>query len=350
MSMLGSLDQDQGFVKAGFLGNAGSGKTYTSALLAIGTRKHFKLNGPIAMFDTEGGSAYIKDMVKRETGLQLLGKRSRALSDLMTMGQECLSAKVSVLIVDSMSHLWSEVCAAFLKQVNEARDKENRGPLAKLEFQHWATIKAKFATWTDFYLNSPLHIVVAGRLGYDYAFEEDDNGKKELIKTGVKMKTEGEFGYEPSLLVQMESIQDKSIGKLTGTITRRATILKDRFNEIDGKQFENPTFETFLPHVGRLSASGHTVVDTEVKTPMKVDGAGDAEWQRERRNRAILCEEIQGEMVKRWPGQTAEEKKAKLEAIERLFGTRSWTKVESTDSEKLRVGLEALKAEGAVTV
>ena len=41
-------------------------------------------------------------------------------------------------------------------------------------------------------------------LGYEYDYFEDEAGKKQLEKTDIKMKAEGEMGYEPSLLVLME--------------------------------------------------------------------------------------------------------------------------------------------------
>src|SRR6185503_10075486 len=98
---------------------------------------------------------------------------------------------------------------------------------------------------TDFYLNSKLHIIICGRAGFDYDYEEnEETQRKELIKTGIKMKTEGEFGFEPSLLVEMEAVQNLAQGGGRGkknaapkagvSVTRRAVVLKDRFSVIDG--------------------------------------------------------------------------------------------------------------------
>ena len=55
------------------------------------------------------------------------------------------------------------------------------------------------------YLNSPLHIVLCGRAGFDWDFNEtegdDGSIKKELVKTGVKMRVESQFGFEPAQLL-----------------------------------------------------------------------------------------------------------------------------------------------------
>src|SRR5262245_11780671 len=191
-SLLTTLGQGQGYLKAGFLGFQKSGKTYTAAKLAIGTRNFFALEGPIAMFDTEGGSEYIAPMIRKETGKELLGIRSRSFDDLMRVSDECAAAGVSVLLVDSVTHVWRELCDAFLKQINErlASYKPPRARRRRLEFQDWAEVKGVWSRWTDYYLNSALHIIICGRAGYEYDFEENEDGKKELIKTGIKMRSE----------------------------------------------------------------------------------------------------------------------------------------------------------------
>ena len=164
MGILSELQDDQGYLKAGFLGFTASGKTYTATLLAIATRNYFKLDGPIAMFDTEGGSQYLKGWVQEITGKPLLGVRARSFDKLLEFGRECEGAGVSVAIVDSIAHPWEELKESFLADINAARAKKQWDPRG-LEFQDWAKIKPTWGKWTDFYLNSRLHIIVCGRAG-----------------------------------------------------------------------------------------------------------------------------------------------------------------------------------------
>jgi hypothetical protein len=349
MSLLTTLGTGQGFLKAGFLGFQKSGKTYTAVELALGVREFFKLPGPIAMFDTEGGSEYVAPRIERATGTALIGCRSRSFDDMVRFGEECVHAGVAVAIVDSVTHTWRELCDAYLKQVNErrARHAKERGwtfkPQRSLEFQDWGTVKGLWNDrWTQFYLNAPLHIVIAGRAGYEYDFEETNDGKRELVKTGVKMRTEAEFGFEPSLLVEMERTQTPT-GTGGFTIHRTATVIGDRFGVLDGKTRVDPTFKFFLPHIKLLTPGAHAPVDTAVKTDAGVDEDGGDAWARERKTRTILAEEIQGELVNAYPGQTAAEKKAKADLLAAFFGTRSWTAVEGMDSGRLRHGLRALR-------
>lgn len=347
MGLLQTMGAGQGFLKAGFLGFPKSGKTWTSALLAIGTREKLGLSGPIAMFDTEGGSEYIaKTLIKPRTGTDLIGIRSRALDDLITVAREAEAEGVSVLMVDSVTHVWRELCDAYLKQVNAARERSKRPPQRRLEFQDWNPIKAKWAVWTDLYLNSKLHIVICGRAGYEYDFEEREDGSgKDLIKTGVKMKTEGEFGFEPSLLIEMERVQRYNGDRLGKGFSHRAHIIGDRFNAIDGQHADDPDFSFFEPHVACLTPGAHAPIDTEAKSDFGIDAEGNTDLHRERQLRVILCEKIQAAITEKWPGQKAEDKQRKVAVLKEAFGTSSWTEVETRVSlAGLKTGLNTIEA------
>jgi hypothetical protein len=218
----------------------------------------------------------------------------------------------------------------------------------RLEFQDWAAIKERWSQWTDFYLDSKLHIIICGRAGYDWDFEEveDSSGNvhKELRKTGVKMKVESEFGFEPSLLVEMERVQVPSDEhKDHFAITHRATVLGDRFDAMDGATADNPDGSFFLPHLSLLVPGASNVVDTSLKTDMGVDETGDAQFQRDRKTKTKLLEEIQGEITLAYPGTTVVEKKIKVELVEACFHTKSWTAIEGMGIGQLTVGLESVR-------
>lgn len=348
------LGTEVGHLKAGFLGFQGSGKTFTATELAIGTKKHFKLPGPIGFLDTEASAQYIAPKVLKATGQKPIGGQSRSLSDAVDFMRICIKDGISVAIIDSVTHLWREVCKSYVTQRNDARTRLNKPTDNRIEFQEWGTIKDKWATFSDLFLNGPLHVIICGRAGYEYDYQErdDDSGKKDLIKTGIRMKTEGEFGFEPSLVVQMERIDTGDRGKPTGQYVRRATVIKDRFGVIDGMECDNPTFDFFAPYVRLLTPGAHVAVDTERQTDMGVDESGTAEWQREKRHRVIAFENFSGILTKEWPGQGAQEKLARQEVVFKVLGTRSISEVESTNSGKLKeailalpVAIEAYKAE-----
>jgi hypothetical protein len=336
MGLLQRLGTGTGYIKAATLGQAGSGKTFTSAKIAIGAHKYFGCSKPIAMVDSEGGSEYIAEEIRKGTGKDLIGVRTIAFDDLMSTVIECQREGIEILLVDSISAFWNELQAAHLAGVNRARARRNLAPRYSLEFSDWSPIKKKWAEWTHAYLNSRLHIIVTGRLGFTYEHEtNEETRKKDLIKTGTKMKAEGEFAYEPSLLFEMERCTNKE-----GETSYVATILKDRFDTINGQEFVNPTFETFLPHFSRLKPGAHAPIDTAVKSEALVDEQGRDVSQRQR---TVLLEEIQSEMLLRWPGQTVKDKTAKVEALAAVFDSKSWTAIEGYSPDRLRACLKALK-------
>lgn len=326
------------YLKAGFLGFAGAGKTFTSLILAIGTRKTFGLTGPIAIFDTERGSDDIADYVLKETGQKLLVAKKRSLTDLMAVARECESAGVSVLIVDSITHVWREVMESYQKA------KRQRGRSDRLEFQDWGRIKGEWQQWPDWFLNSPMHVIVCGRAGYEYDTQENDDGKKEMVKSGIKMKAEGEFGFEPGLVVEMQrDFATDRKGRLTEerNVINRAVVLKDRKRVLDGRACEDPAFEFFRPHVELLKGGTHVPVDTQGRTEFHLDPTGRDKWDREKAARKSTADEIAGFLQMIWPGQSADEKKARASAMHEFWNAAGWTKLaEETPSEQLKTGLE----------
>jgi hypothetical protein len=209
---------------------------------------------------------------------------------------------------------------------------------------HWSAIKGKglWQDWTDFFLNSKLHLIICGRAGYEWDMEKDESGRNQLVKSGVKMRVESEFGFEPSLLIEMERQQvEGSDGGFT--IKHLARVLGDRFNVLDGKEGNNPDFTFFKPHCELLKPGKMVPVDTAIKTETGADVEGNVPWDREKQQRTILCEEIQGLIVSKYPGQSADDKKAKAQVMQDFFGTRSWTKIESMDSLALRNGLDSMR-------
>lgn len=349
--MLDELGTGQGYLKAGLLGFQKSGKSWTAVALAIGTWKFFGSKGRIVFFDTEGGSEYVSGLISRQTAKPLLGKKARAFKDLLSVTKDL--HEDDVFLVDSITHPWRELCDAHLARINEFRSKKDLKPRTKLEFQDWGPIKAEWSKWTDFYLNSKVHIIIAGRAGDIYSMERDEEtNKNELIKTGIKMKTESEFGFEPSLLVEMERVQTVN-GKRE--IIHRATVIGDRFNAIDGKQIDfkgggseakavGKVFDFFKPHLDLLKPGASSPINTEIKSDTGVGEDGDVEFHKMIRERDILLEEIKAELIKAgMDGRSEEDKKNRVLLLEKVFGTPSWTKIERMQVKVLRTCLKVMK-------
>lgn len=329
MSLFKPATNDQAYLKMGVMGFTGSGKTYTASLIARGLHKILRErkvpggDSPVFFADTETGSDWVRDDFAKD-GIPLEVSKTRAQKDLVPMIREVEKCK-GIVIIDSITHFWQELCDSYAK-------KKNR---TKLEFQDWAYLKQKWREFTDEFVNSETHIIMCGRAGYEYDFFVNEAGKKELEKTGVKMKAEGETGYEPSILVRMDRRQEMNPDK-TMTVWRTAEILKDRSRELDGKVISNPTFKDFLPHINHLNLGGvHVGIDTSRSTEDQIKPDGASDWQREKRQKDIILDEIKEVITKHFPGQSTAEKKDKADLLEKYCGSRSWARVETFDLRTL---------------
>lgn len=338
MSLFKEAESTQAFVKAGVMGFAGSGKTFTTMQMVFGLKERTGSTAPICFFDTESGSDFFKG-VCAERGIKLMQLKSRAYVDAVAAYQDALNLGADVLIFDSVTHIWRELCDAYGKQKNRQR----------LQFQDWQFLKGPdgWQKFTDLFLNAPIHTFICGRAGYEYEYQKDDDGKKELVKTGTKMKVETEFGYEPSLLIEMEreKLSDAKNPDAKGWL-HKAIILKDRTNTINGEAFEftakqvhdNPrcVFEAVEPHFAKLNIGGTQLgIDTTRSSAdlFMPDGEPKAEWARKQKQ--ILLEEIKGTIEAEWPGMEKDAKAKRVDVFAKIAAfagcktTRSWTAFES---------------------
>lgn len=334
----------QAYLKAGVLGFPGSGKTYTSYLIAKGLI--YLLGGkkpdvPLLFIDTETGSDFLVSEAKKD-GINLYVSKTRAFADLLTAVDEAEKMN-AVLIIDSITHFWAEVQDAYKKEKKRSR----------LYFQDWGPIKDTWRMFTDRYINSKAHIIMCGRAGYEYEYGTDAEGNKQLEKVGTKMKAETDMGYEPSLLVEMvrepqnpETVAGSSAGKrkVEGRLwNHTAYVLKDRTRTIEGSRFDNPSFKEFAPAIEFLNLGGnHLGVDTTRDSRSMFSNDVEKNIQKRITSVNIALEEIQGMIVSAIPGTSAAEKKLKMDWLFECFGTRSWTAVENMKLEAMIEGMKKL--------
>ncbi len=313
------------YLKMGIFGDTGSGKTWTAHLVALGLHKYIKTKRPVAFFDTETGSSFIKPSFDK-AGIELFTFQGNSLVDLTAIIKEAEQA-CSILIIDSITHVWEEYTDSYLK-----RSKQKF-----IELWDWKPIKAKWREeLTGPFVNSKLHIIMCGRESGIYQEVEVEKGgkvKTQSVRVGDKMKAESEVGYEPSLLCQMEKVYIKE----GGNYVRRCNVIKERFNVIDSQQFDNPTFNDFLPHIQLLNIGGeHEGVDTS-RTSVDLFDEPNNTWDERRRKVEIVLEKIKAKLIEAdLDGTSAPAKKARVGFMKEFFGTTAWTEVESMKLEELQ--------------
>jgi len=320
------------YFKAAFEGFAGTGKTYTAAKVAIGLHKRVGSKKPVIIFDTEKAAKFLKSMFAAE-GIEVLVRESKSLADLKETMTRMREGASDVLIIDSISHVWEDFLKSYAEKVRRTR----------LEFQDWGVIKPTWKTeFSDVFVRDPYHIIMTGRAGYEYENEiNKETGKREIYKSGIKMKVEGETAYEPDLLVLMERMQEMEGGSIK-KVTRQGIVIKDRSTVIDGKVFENPDFKDFAPAIDVMLEAPEkleTTAERDAGTLFRTEEE-KYEWKQMKKR---WLEEIENYLVSVWPGQSADQKKLKIDAVKYAFDTMSWTVVESLRPEALEAGFKRVQ-------
>lgn len=352
MALLRKAAVEQSAAKVGLFGVHGAGKTTTAMLIALGLSKTFHNSAPVAIMDTENGSDYFEPIFEAE-GVPLHVAKTRAFLDMKNFLREAEEEGCCTSVVDSYSAPWAELndtLKALLK-------------IQKLDFHHKEQLHSLWRVWVDQMLNSPLHVILSGRLGYVWDHETEENGQRgDLVKLGTKMKSESEAGYEPSLLIELEAVQKESARLVKsrakqGSISHHAYVVKDRWRTLNGRTFTwkdlngykpgdyKRVFDAFRPHFDCLAIgkAPQRAVDASRTSAALFDGRGDSLYHQRARRVQIVLEEWDGTLRKLWPGETGKEKAMRVLMLESIFGTHSRTRVEEKSLEDLEAGLVLLQ-------
>lgn len=239
---------EQGYLKALMFGPAGSGKTFTSLLLAEGLVRG--TGKEVAFVDTEGGADwYFKDVKERAfhpEAFKAKVMQTRQLAAVIKAVKGFDTSQFGVIIIDSFTHLW--------EAAQQAWDERNGNPKHRPMYA-WGNIKRPYKKLISDLLNLPVHVILLARQGN--VFETDENSK-EIRQVGVKAKTEGETPYEPSFLFRMESVRQGESAVPT------LFIEKDRSGVLQGKEIPYPDYDKVAkPIVRYLDPSHASLQDSE---------------------------------------------------------------------------------------
>ena len=173
-------------------GPSGSGKTWGALLIAKG------IGGKIACIDTEKGSASLYESIVDFDCLELSPPYTpeayiRAI-------QVAEKAGYDTLIVDSTTHEWSG-SGGVLEILDEVAKAKYRGNT----WSAWNELTPRHRKFIDAMLQSSMHIIATGRSKTETA-QSDVNGKKGVVKLG--MKTEQRDGFEYEFTVVLDIIHD----------------------------------------------------------------------------------------------------------------------------------------------
>ena len=264
-------------LKFGLYGLAGSGKTFTALLIAEGLAKHSKKK--VAYVDTERGTDFYANPVpgrKFHPGaFEFDALYTRSITEVLEALKGLDSKDYGVIVLDSITHLWEAAINAYSGRTTKA---------GTIPFHAWGKIKKPYKDLMTLLLNSPMHVLICGRQGNEWA---EDSETEELKRVGTKMKAEGETPHEPDFLLHMEAIKNPK--EKIATITAFAE--KDRSGVLAGKVIEWPTFDNIAkPLLGLLGTKQGHIADQDETSGHDAEVLGEQEKERITKSNNLLGE------------------------------------------------------------
>lgn len=173
-------------IKMALQGSAGSGKTYSSLLLAQGlTNGDFS---KVAIIDTENGSA---DLYAHLGNYNVLTLTPPFTPDNYIKAIDvCEKAGIEVIIIDSISHCWDYLL-------------DYHSSLAGNSFTNWAKIKPLEKAFMDKILQCDAHVIATMRTKQDYVLNQKD-GKFVPEKVGLKAVQRDGIDFEFTLVFDID--------------------------------------------------------------------------------------------------------------------------------------------------
>lgn len=171
-------------------GPSGSGKTWGALLLAVG------LGGKIAVIDTERESASLYSHLADFDTLNLAAPFTPERYIEAIKAAE--AAGYNTLIIDSITHEWSGV-GGCLEEVDKIARSKYKGN----SWSAWNDVTPRHRALLDAILHSPMHVIVTLRSKTETAQTEGPNGKKQVVKLGMKAEQRDGFEYEMTVVLDL---------------------------------------------------------------------------------------------------------------------------------------------------
>lgn len=188
-------------------GPSGSGKTYT--LLKVAT----ELGGPVALVDTEHGSASkYADLFDFDV-LELDSYDPLRLIEIIDYAA---AQHYRVLCIDSLSHFWIGKDGELDKVDRAARRMQNPN-----SFAAWKQVTPLHNALIDKIISAPLHVLISMRAKTEWVLDRDDKGKTAPRKVGLAPVMRDGIEYEFDVCGDMDhkntlEITKSRCPKLTG--------------------------------------------------------------------------------------------------------------------------------------
>lgn len=184
-------------IKLAIQGASGSGKTYSSLLLAKGlSNNDFS---KVVVIDTEGGSSNLYAHLGEFRVLSL--KPPYSPDNYIKAIDTCIEAGMEIIILDSISQCWTYLLNFHSKMTGNS-------------FTNWKKVTEKQDNFINKILQSPVHIIATMRAKQAYVLNLKD-GKYVPEKIGLKAIQRNDIDFEFTVVFNLDN-------------TNNVTVMKDR--------------------------------------------------------------------------------------------------------------------------
>lgn len=210
-------EKSKSLLRLALFGPSGSGKTYTSLMIASGIAE--KISGKIALIDSERGSASkYADLVDFDT----VDLEKKDINEYVGCMRDAAAEGYKVLIIDSLSHAWSELLTE-IDKIAQAKYKGNT-------WSAWNEGTPKQKALVDAILSFPGHIIATMRTKTEWIVDTS-SGKTRPQKVGLAPEQGKGIEYEFDMLGEVSPEHIMYISK------DRTSKFQDQYIDKPGKRF-----------------------------------------------------------------------------------------------------------------
>jgi hypothetical protein len=203
----------QAKLRCAIFGASGSGKTYSSLQIAQG------LGNRIALIDTEYYSA---SKYSDRFDFDVANLENNKINSYIAAIKMAAQQEYEVLIIDSLSHAWSELLLD-IEKIAKVKYKGNT-------WSAWSEGTPKQKELITSILSFPGHIIATMRCKTEWTTESMNNGKSRPVRVALAPEQGKGIEYEFDLLLEL-------------TTDHIANVIKDRTGKFQDKIIECPNKE-----------------------------------------------------------------------------------------------------------
>jgi hypothetical protein len=338
----------QSYLKAAIDGVNGSGKSGTSARLAVGLSKEFCGSAPVLAFDSEERWRFYKRTIFDVENVPLMRVSGTSLPRLQEALKRTEQEGACVFVGDQLTTPWKEGLKEFSYE-DGYLPFERRQQL----MNQWYPIIQQFRY-------GKFHAICAGRLGYEWENLEDDRGRMRLTQGDSKFNAGGgeNFGYEADLELEMHRNKRRLLGLIRGKTSAEyiCEVVKDATGGVlNGQQFVFPgqglykagdykaVLNAFRPYVEFMREVEAPTQDTTSARDLVI--TGKTAWANDQDEKKWLLEDLAGLFSYCFGSERSSQGKMFTNLTLEAFGYGwSWSRMESAPTPELESRRDLMQA------